>query len=77
MKSITRKEYQAEIDQIREAHQLSGAPLVKMTIETRVPDKWRFVDMETGEIFMYDEEAGNFMLTLDRLFIPELVEDKS
>jgi hypothetical protein len=29
-----------------------------MTITSRVPSKWRFVDLETGNIWRWDEKAG-------------------
>lgn len=38
----------------RQAH----AEGVSMTITSRVPSKWRFVDLETGNIWRWDENAG-------------------
>ena len=36
----------------------------KITVETRFPDKWRFVDMESGEVwtwqYLYDRLTWGF-----------------
>ena len=32
-----------------------------ITISTRVPSKWRFVDLETGEIWRWDEGKAQFL----------------
>ena len=29
----------------------------KITIETRVPSKWRFVDLETGDVWLWNGKA--------------------
>jgi hypothetical protein len=31
---------------------------VEMTIRSKCPSKWRFVDGETGEVWKWDEERG-------------------
>jgi len=38
----------------REAH----AQPVEMTIRSRVPSKWRFVDLETGDVWRWDENLS-------------------
>lgn len=49
---MTTKDWQTE----REAH----LELVRIVIETRVPSKWRFVDLETGDVWRWDELLGRF-----------------
>jgi hypothetical protein len=39
----------------REEHRASGRPLEVLSIQTRVPSKWRLVDMETGEVWRWRE----------------------
>lgn len=46
-----------EYEQERESH---SSP-VKMEISSKVPSKWRFVDLETGDIWKWDEEQGTFI----------------
>lgn len=41
----------------RESH---GKP-IKMEISSKVPSKWRFVDLETGDIWKWDEARGTFI----------------
>jgi hypothetical protein len=33
---------------------------VSITISTKVPSKWRFVDLETRNIWRWDEKKGRF-----------------
>lgn len=33
---------------------------VEITIKTHVPGKWRFVDLETGDIWKWDEVENKF-----------------
>lgn len=47
------------LDKFEKERQAHKKP-VKMTIESKVPSKWRFVDLETGSIFRWDEKAGTF-----------------
>jgi hypothetical protein len=35
--------------------------LVKMTIQTRVPSKWRFHDLETGDVWRWDNVRNGFV----------------
>jgi hypothetical protein len=34
---------------------------VDITIRTRVPSKWRFVDQETGEVWRWDYDQRTFV----------------
>lgn len=38
---------------------------VDMTISSKVPSKWRFVDMETGQVWKWDEERETFTAARD------------
>jgi|APIni6443716594_1056825.scaffolds.fasta_scaffold00024_33 hypothetical protein len=33
---------------------------VSIKIETKVPSKWRFVDLETGDVWAWSEKLGAF-----------------
>lgn len=46
----------AKWEKERQAHKKP----VDMTISSRVPSKWRFVDLETGDIWKWDEKKGRF-----------------
>jgi hypothetical protein len=47
--------YEAE----RERHRLAGAT-VMMTVETRVPSRYRLLDLETGCVWQRDVAAGRW-----------------
>lgn len=53
-------DYRAE----REAHPLP----VNLVITTKVPSKWRFVDLETGDIWRAD--AGRLVRAHDQVLVP-------
>lgn len=36
-----------------------------ITLNTRVPSKWRFVDLETGEVWRWDQALGQFRQVRD------------
>jgi hypothetical protein len=38
---------------------------IKMTIESRVPSKWRFLDLETGDIWQWNEQKDDFSRSKD------------
>lgn len=38
---------------------------VQMTIKSRVPSKWRFADLETGDVWRFDAATGRFRRALD------------
>lgn len=38
---------------------------VPITINTRAPSKWRFVDLETGEVYAWNEDRGRYELDLN------------
>lgn len=40
-----------------------GGELEDITIRTRKPGKWRFVDSETGQVWRWDGDRGQFLLT--------------
>ena len=40
----------------RDDHRATGAALVRIVIETRVPSKWRFVDLETGDVWKWEPD---------------------
>jgi hypothetical protein len=54
---------------------------VKLTIETRVPSKWRFVDLETGAVWervpkLKDSGKPGFVRSsIPRIFACDYVED--
>jgi hypothetical protein len=39
--------------------------LVTIKIDTRVPSKWRFVDLETNQVWLWDNARGMFRRTND------------
>lgn len=47
-------EMEVTFDQEREANRLAGGSLTELVIRTHVPRKWRFVDLETGDVWMYN-----------------------
>lgn len=53
------------LDRFEKERQAHDKP-VKMTIESKVPSKWRFVDLETGDVWRWDRkdrglaQKGNF-----------------
>lgn len=48
------------MDQWDDERERNSDSPVEMTIRSRVPSKWRFVDLETGDIWRYDQERGTF-----------------
>ncbi len=40
------------------ARQNAGDKLHEITIKTHVPEKWRFVDLETGDIWQWIPDKG-------------------
>lgn len=49
-------------DLFREERRLNekASRTVEITIKTRVPSKWRFVDLETGDVWKWDELENKF-----------------
>lgn len=45
---------------------------VKMTIDSKCPDKWLFVDLETGEIWEYSPLSGYEFYSAPKQKITEL-----
>ena len=43
-------------DREREAHKAT----VQISIRTKAPSKWRFVDLETGDVWRWDEYNGTY-----------------
>lgn len=46
----------SSFEQQREANRRAGGALTELTIRTHVPSKWRFVDLETGDVWRYNDE---------------------
>lgn len=44
----------AEMQETLQGFPLNGPPIVAITINTRKPDKWRFLDTETREVWRWD-----------------------
>jgi len=49
-------ESEKDFEQERQAH---SKPVV-IRIETNVPSKWRFVDLETGDVWRWDENYWGY-----------------
>jgi hypothetical protein len=47
-------------DEERERNRLTGN-LIELVIRTNVPTKWRFVDMETGDIWRHSKSRATFI----------------
>lgn len=59
MKTATRRTleaYEAERDRNRGAGRL-----VTLTVQTRVPSKWRLVDKETGDVWRWDDKESKWI----------------
>jgi hypothetical protein len=50
---VRRTNPKGQYDQEREKNRAAGL-MQKLSINTRVPSKWRFVDLETGDIWKWD-----------------------
>mgnify|MGYP000340672145 FL=1 len=50
---------------------------VKMTIDSKCPDKWLFVDLETGDIWHYSPMGRYKMYSAPKEKIAELKDRKS
>jgi hypothetical protein len=46
-----------EIKEQIEKERKSNMPCVVMTISSHVPSKWRFVDLETGDIWKWQDNT--------------------
>jgi len=44
-----------------EQERLNHKEPVNITISTKVPSKWRFVDLETKDIWVWDEKENKFI----------------
>lgn len=66
MSKIVRK--MSQIDAFQKERE-SNSEIVVISINTRVPSKWRFVDLETGDIWKWDgatfkrSEEGEISIT--------------
>lgn len=61
--AIAAEAVQPELDRIRaEPGKAQQQPLTDITIRTRKPGKWRFVDTETGQVWVWDVGRGTFKL---------------
>lgn len=40
---------------------------IPVTINSRCPSKWRFVDLETGELWKWDDDANKFTKAKEKL----------
>lgn len=48
-------------DSVDYSHERHEHPTpVEILIRTKVPSKWRFVDLETGDVWQWDELHGAF-----------------
>lgn len=56
-------EYQRE----RDAHDTD----VKMTISSKVPSKWRFVDLETNDVWEWNEKRNTFTRAKEIIVVQE------
>src|SRR5262245_13602567 len=45
---------------------------IKISISTKVPSKWRFVDLETGDVWRWMEKENKFRGTAPQLLIDQL-----
>ena len=48
---------------------------VNITISTKVPSKWRFMDTETQEVWQWDEKHNTFVRAYDHIIIKDLVPE--
>lgn len=55
MDEKTRRAFERERERNRKAGRF-----VTLKIETRVPSKWRMVDLETGDIWKWNERLGRW-----------------
>jgi hypothetical protein len=65
-----------------EAERQACATPVRITIETRAPSKWRFVDLETGSIWEWGpktvgENAGFKRSSIPAIFACNYIEDEN
>lgn len=49
--------------------------IVEIVLKTDVPDKWRFVDMETGVVSFYDEILKKFSIANSTSVIKRLIDE--
>jgi len=61
--SKTRSDLVHESDLEYKEERESHSKPVKIEINSKVPSKWRFVDLETGDIWKWDEVKGTFIDT--------------